>query len=86
MSSDRRTRSYYLPGGHNVICDKTGFKRKSNEVRTMWNGLVVWNKVYEPRHPQDLIRLRPERQAVRNPRPRQPDKFLGDNEVKAEDL
>lgn len=65
----RAGRSYYEPGGWNVQCDRTGFKRKASEVRREWNGLLVWDRVWGPRHPQDRIFLRPEHPAVPNPRP-----------------
>lgn len=61
--------SYYLPGSHNVICDRTGKKLKAHEVRTEWNGLRVDRRVYEDRHPLDFLRSRPDDQTVQDALP-----------------
>lgn len=76
----------YRPGDHNVVCDRTGFKLKRSQCRKEWNNLVVRKESWEPRHPQDFLRVRPDRQDVADPRTRQDPVFLATNEVKAEDL
>ncbi|MCF4166336.1 hypothetical protein L2U69_11830 [Zavarzinia compransoris] len=76
----------YIPGDHWVICDRTGFKVRASETRKEWNGLRVWNKVWEPRHPQDFVRGRADDQAVRDARPRQEDVFLSPGDVTPENL
>ena len=87
-----RTRSrlgsadYYAHGDFNRICDRTGFKVKASRTRMEWNGLIVRVEDWEPRHPQDFVRGRRDRQAVRNARPEQTDTFLATNEVTADDL
>lgn len=79
--------TWYLPGGYNFICQRTGYKTKSNDLRKEWNGLVVRSGSWEPRHPQDMLRSFPDHQAVDEPNPEPPeDTFLGDNEVLASDL
>lgn len=82
----RQGGTYYLPGAHSVLCDRTGFKVKSTQVRKQWDGLVVRSESWEPRHPQDLIRSVQDHQAVADPRPEDPDYFLTTNEVSTEDL
>lgn len=86
----RQTRNqnanYYRAGDNNVQCDRTGFKMKASECRFEWNGLYVRKKSWERRHPQDLLRGMPDRQAPDVSRPGTGDRFLGTNEVKAEDL
>ncbi len=77
---------YYRPGSWNRICDRTGFKIKAEDTRKEWNNLIVRKESWEPRHPQDLIRSKPDHQQVPDPRTPQPDVFLATNEVKAEDL
>jgi len=52
-------------GVYNVICDRCGFKYKNTQLRKEWTGAMVCqgpatNDCWEPRHPQDLIRVRPE--------------------------
>ena len=77
---------YWAPGQHNKICDRTGFKIKSNGVRKEWNNMIVRSESWEPRQPQDLLRSRPDRQQVSDPRSEATDNFLSTNEVVADDL
>lgn len=62
-------------GDYNVICDACGMKFKAKELRKRWDGYMVCPSDFEQRHPQDLIRLRPERQAVPWARPQGTDTF-----------
>ena len=46
-----------------VICDRSGFKVKPGELKPTWDGLLVLDEFWEPRHQQDFIRrVSPERQ------------------------
>jgi len=81
MSAD-----YYKPGDHNVICDRTGMKRKASQCRKEWNGSIVQRESFEQRHPQDFIRAVKDRQQVQDARPPGTDKFLSTNEVTASSL
>lgn len=67
MSRDRA-----ILGDYNVICDRTGFKVKRSECRRTWDGFLVRKEDWEPRHPMDFLKPRPERQRVRDARPEQP--------------
>jgi hypothetical protein len=67
----------WVPGDHWIIDDVTGFKVLASKARLQWDGALVDKKVYEPRHPQDLIRPRRERPGVINARPRPNDVFIG---------
>jgi hypothetical protein len=69
-----------------IICDRCGFKTRRSESRKTWNGLVVCKEDYEPRHPQDFVRGRRDKQAFKDSRPEQADSFLSDNQVSSEDL
>lgn len=62
-------RDHYVHGDYNVICDASGFKRKRSECRRQWNGLLVSNEFWEPRHPQDFVRGKIDDQSVPDPRP-----------------
>lgn len=73
-------------GDWNVRCDRTGFKRKRSQCKKQWDNLIVQKSSWEPRHPQDFIRSKPDRQQVPDPRSDSEDTFLATNEVKAEDL
>lgn len=66
----------YQPGNHWVQCDECGFKVRANETRIRWDGMRVCLKDWEPRHPQDFVRGRRDRQRVPNPRPESPDVFV----------
>jgi hypothetical protein len=62
--------NFFKHGSWNFICDVCGQKYKSEESRKRWDGLVVCKKDWEPRHPQELIRVPAETgQAVPDPRP-----------------
>lgn len=80
-------RSNYLKkGSNNVICDRTGFKIKSDEGMYEWNGLFVRKESFERRQPQDLIRGFPDRQQPEVSRPGGDDVFLSIGDVTADDL
>lgn len=48
----------------NVICHQCGFKKKSSEITKQWDGLLVCRECADPRHPQDFVRGRRDRQTV----------------------
>ena len=76
----------YIPGDHNVICDWSGFKLKRSEVKMTWDGLMVRDKDWEPRHPQDFVRGKRDKQRVPLARTEADDTFLSTNEVTVDDL
>lgn len=68
---------YFKPGSFNRICDRTGFKVKAEETEKEWTGSIVRRKSWEPRHPQDFVRGKEDRQSVPNARPRKTDVYVG---------
>ena len=60
--------TYYLEGAHNVICDRTGFKIKSNTAQKEWTNSLVRSKSFENRNEQDFLRSRVDDQSVSDPR------------------
>lgn len=56
--------NYYKPGDWNAICDRCGFKFKASELREEWTGLRVCEADFELRHPQDFIKVTPDRISV----------------------
>lgn len=54
-----------------VICDRCGFKKTNDQVaKEPWTGLrVCKDTCWEPRHPQEFVRPRPDEQAVPFTRP-----------------
>ena len=67
----------YVKGTHNVICDRTGFKRKRCDCRYEWNGLLVDKDEWEERQPQDFVRAVPDGKPVKDLRPETEDVFVG---------
>lgn len=84
----------FVKGRWNAICDRCGFKYKSNQLRQEWTGLRVCsgggtNDCFEQRHPQDFVRGKADRQAPPWARPEPPeiDVSIGSgNEVSESDL
>jgi hypothetical protein len=69
-------KDYLDLGNWNAICDVCGFKYKDTELRKRWDGLMVCPSDYEQRHPQDLIRSKPDKQAPLWARPEADDVFV----------
>lgn len=69
-------RNHLELGAWNVICDRCGFKHKNYQLQKEWTGLMVCGKCFEPRHPQDFLRLRPDTGNVPWTRPEQEDVFI----------
>lgn len=66
----------YVPGDWNAICDVCGFRYKASQLRKRWDGLMVCEADWEPRHPQDFIKPIKERIGVPWTRPNPPDEFV----------
>lgn len=80
------SKTNYKSGDNLVICDRTGRKVYASQTRKEWNGLRVLKTFWEPRHPQDFVRGRADRQAVADPRPEGTDMFVTPGQVTATDL
>jgi hypothetical protein len=64
------------PGTWAAICDRCGFRFPSDKLRKDWQGLMVCESDYEPRHEQDFLRVRQERGGVPWARPEVADQFV----------
>lgn len=51
----------YILGDHYLMDDETGLKIRASDSVKRWDGAMVHRNVVEPRHPQDTIKIRPER-------------------------
>lgn len=64
---------YLSKSEHNAICDRCGFKVKSNHLKLQWNGLMCCdssvNNCWESRNPQDFVRGVPDNSSVTPSRP-----------------
>jgi hypothetical protein len=65
----------WKPGIWSAICDRCGFEYNSDQIRTEWTGLKVCSMCWEARHPQDLIRVQPEKIVPPWTRPEAEDAF-----------
>ena len=77
---------HYRHNSFNRICDRSGFKVKAGDTRMEWTGHIVRKSGWEPRHPQDFMRGKLDKQSVPHPRPESDDDFLTSNEVTVDDL
>lgn len=67
----------YIPGDHWVQCQRSGKIIRASEARREWTGLIVCKEYWEPRHPQDFVRARPDRQLAKGLiNPETPDRYL----------
>lgn len=66
----------WRPGHYRVVCERSGRVCWDDEVRREWDGTIVHEKYWEARHPQDLVRSRPDQKPVPIPRPEPPDEFV----------
>lgn len=69
-------RNYYVAGDWNAICDVCGFEFKASMLKKRWDGVMVCDKDYETRHPQDFLRVAKEEIAPPWTRPEPEDVFI----------
>lgn len=62
--------------GWRAICDRCGFEYYSSQLRKEWQGLMVCDACYSPRHPQDFVRAVRDEQAPPWTRPEPADVFV----------
>lgn len=67
--------SEYIPGDNLLISDRSGRVMRRSEARVQWNGLVVHESEWEPRHPQEFVRG--VKEDIVAPEPRRPASRLG---------
>ena len=69
-------RSRWDNGSWNVICDVCGRKFKDNQLQMRWDNLMVCEKDWETRQPQDFVRGVADIQAPPFVRSEQSDYFI----------
>lgn len=57
----------YKPGSHWAVCDSCGFQFRAEELRETWDHRWVCDDDLEPRHPQELLKVREEKVGVDQP-------------------
>lgn len=75
-------------GQWNACCDRCGFEYKARQLKLEWTGLRVChgggtNDCFDPRHPQDRVRGKADRQAPPWVRPKND---IDGNDTTPEDL
>jgi hypothetical protein len=71
------TKLHYKPGSFYRQCDRTGFSIRAEHTQKQWNNIIVRDRSFEERQPQDFVRGRRDDQTVPQPRPRSTNVFLG---------
>jgi len=67
----------YRKADHWILDDRSGLRIRASEARMEWNGALVHQDDWEPRHPQDFVRGVKDDQRVQNPRPDIVPTFIG---------
>jgi hypothetical protein len=67
----------YRAGSFYRTSDRTGFPTRAENTRREWNGLIVEDRVWEPRQPQDLVKGVPDIQSVPDARPLGANVYVG---------
>lgn len=67
----KKRKALYKDGEYLVKSDLTDRIIYSSNARKLWNGQICAADEYEERNPQDFLRARPERRAIKDARPRQ---------------
>ena len=62
--------------GWKAICDRCGFEFRSFQLQKEWDGLMVCKECWEPRHPQDFVRVPAEEVTPPWTRPEPEDEFV----------
>lgn len=68
--------TYFKKGSWNAICDVCGEQYKSDELKETWDKLMACRFCWEPRHPQDFVRAKADRQTVPWSRVESEDQFV----------
>lgn len=66
----------WKPGRWKAVCDRCGFRFHSDQLKLEWDGLRVCQPCWEPRHPQDFLKVFPDTIAPPWVRPEPQDSFL----------
>lgn len=62
-------RKFFKSGDFLRVDDRSGFTVYASQTKREWTNNIVDKGLWEPRHPQDLVKGRPDNQAVPEPRP-----------------
>lgn len=69
------------PGDFLRVCERTGFRVLASDTSKEWDGLIVWDRVHEPRQPQDFLRGFRDSQTVPDARPKTDPVYLSVGQI-----
>ena len=72
----RERKHEYIPGDYLMTCDSCGFVFRRSQMRKRWDHLWVCGDDWEPQHPQEFVRIYPERINVPVARPEGTDTMI----------
>ncbi len=80
--------SSYIAGDPWTICDSCGWKIRRSMIRKSWDGFMLCDKDWEPKHEQlyPTPIIRNEGRSLPNARPEKPDRFIEVGEVTEDDF
>lgn len=61
--------TYFKSGDWNAVCDICGFRFKASQLKKNWKNEMVCDADFELRHPQEFVRVQPEKISVPWARP-----------------
>lgn len=73
-------------GDSKAVCDRCGFDKYHSQLRKEWTGAMTCSQCWDPRHPQDSLQARAERNNVKDARPAPAPRYLAVGEITADDL
>ena len=73
----------YKPGKWKAVCDVCGFEYLNTDLKERWDGVMVCEKDFETRHPQEFGRTVIDEQSVPWSRPEPEDVFIDVTYVEA---
>lgn len=80
----KKRKAQYKDGDYLMESDLTGRIGYRSDMRQMWNNLWCHKDEYEIRNPQDFLQARPDRESVKDVRPRKVDEVT--TQITADDL
>jgi hypothetical protein len=76
----------FVLGDSKSVCDVCGFDMHHSMLKKRWDGAMVCAQDWEPRHPQDTVHARAERNSVKDARRAPEPRYLAVGEITADDL
>ena len=70
------SKNEYRAGDHYAVCDVCGFEFYASELRRRWDGRMVCRTDWEPRHPQETLRVKTRTATPPWTRPEPTDTFI----------